>query len=292
LALKGAYLTIIIDETLPQATAGRIELVMTSRPDAQYAEILRPLREAVAEAGKLALSKFRNNVRTWNKENASPVTEADLAVDNFLRERLTGIDPAIGWLSEETVDAPERLMKDRLWIVDPIDGTRSFVAGREDWAICAALVERGRPVAAVVELPATGESFAAIKGGGATKNGQKISASTAADAGTASIVRPAKLNAAVDALGNRLEVPRIHSIAVRLSRVAAGEIDAALAAANANDWDLAAADLLVHEAGGKMTDAQGRTPVYNLETHIHGALIAAGSALHPKLISAFATLLK
>ena len=120
---------------------------MTSLSDTAHAEILHALREAVSEAGKLALSKFRNNVRTWNKENASPVTEADLAVDNFLRERLTGLDPAIGWLSEETVDVPERLTKERLWIVDPIDGTRSFVAGREDWAICAALVERGRPVA-------------------------------------------------------------------------------------------------------------------------------------------------
>ena len=265
---------------------------MNLKPDALHAEILKPLRAAVAEAGKLALSKFRNNVRAWNKENASPVSEADLAVDNFLRERLTGIDPAIGWLSEETVDVPERLMKDRVWIVDPIDGTRSFLAGREDWAVCAALVERGRPVAAAIELPATGESFAAIKGGGATKNGQKIFASAKAELTSAAIAWPAKLNAAFATLGNSVEVPRIHSIAVRLSRVASGEIDGALASANANDWDLAAPDLLVHEAGGKMTDAGGSVPVYNLASHIHGALIAAGSTLHPKLVSALAGSLK
>lgn len=264
---------------------------MTS-PEPQYAAILRQLRGAIAEAGTLALSKFRNNVRAWNKDNASPVTEADLAIDNFLRERLTGIDPAIGWLSEETVDVPERLTKERVWIVDPIDGTRSFIAGREDWAICAALVERGRPVAAVVEVPATGESFAAIKGGGATKNGQKIFVSAKDEIRTAAIARPAKLNLALASLGNPTEVPRIHSIAVRLSRVASGEIDAALAAANANDWDLAAADLLVHEAGGKITDAGGRSPVYNLATHIHGALIAAGGTLHPKLVSALADTLE
>jgi myo-inositol-1(or 4)-monophosphatase len=265
---------------------------MNLQPDALHAEILKPLQAAVVEAGRLALSKFRNNVRAWNKENASPVSEADLAVDNFLRERLTGIDPAIGWLSEETVDVPERLMKDRVWIVDPIDGTRSFLAGREDWAVCAALVERGRPIAAVVELPATGESFAAIKGGGATKNGQKIFASVKAELTSAAIAWPAKLNAAFATLGNSVEVPRIHSIAVRLSRVASGEIDGALTSANANDWDLAAPDLLVHEAGGKMTDAGGRVPVYNLASHIHGALIAAGSALHPKLVSALAGSLK
>ena len=261
---------------------------MTSRPETLHAEVLRPLSEAVAEAGKLALSKFRNNVRAWNKENASPVTEADLEVDSFLRVRLSGIDRSIGWLSEETADAPERLTKDRLWIVDPIDGTRSFIAGREDWAICAALVEHGRPVVAVVEVPATGELFAAIRGGGATKNGQKISASAKAEVESAVIAWPAKLNSAVTVLGNPVEVPRIHSIAVRLSRVASGEIDAALTAANANDWDLAAADLLVHEAGGKITDAKGRLPIYNLATHSHGALIAAGSVLHPRLVSALA----
>ncbi len=265
---------------------------MTPRPDENHKETLRLLQAAVAEAAKLALSKFRGDVQTWHKANQSPVTEADLAVDNFLRERLTGIDPAIGWLSEETVDVPERLMKDRTWIVDPIDGTRSFLAGREDWAICAALVERGRPVAAVVELPATGESFAAIKGGGATRNGQKISASSHDEVATAIVARPAKLNERVEATGNRVPTERIHSIAVRLARVASGEIDAALAAENANDWDLAAADLLVHEAGGKLTDAEGRVPVYNLETHIHGALIAAGSALHPRLVAALGAAVK
>jgi myo-inositol-1(or 4)-monophosphatase len=279
-------LTIILDETLRRPAPRRIERGMTLEPREIRTEILRPLQAAVTEAAKLALSKFRNNVRTWNKANASPVTEADLAVDQFLRERLTGIDPSIGWLSEETVDVPERLLKDRLWIVDPIDGTRSFVAGREDWAICAALVERGRPVAAVVEVPATGESFAAISGGGATRNGQKISVSTRVAFDRAVIARPAKLNDAVAAAGNRVQAEHIHSIAVRLSRVASGEIDAALARANANDWDLAAADLLVHEAGGKITDADGRVPVYNLATHIHGALIAAGSELHPRLVAA------
>lgn len=261
---------------------------MSPQTEILRTEILRPLQAAVAEASKLALSKFRGDLRSWNKENASPVSEADLAVDNFLRERLLAIDSSIGWLSEETADSPARLSKERLWIVDPIDGTRSFIAGREDWAVCAALVERGRPVAAVVELPATGESFAAIAGGGATKNGQSISASTKTDVSSAAIAHPVKLNQAFTTLGNALAVPRIHSIAVRLSRVAAGEIDAALTSANANDWDLAAPDLLVHEAGGKLTDAMGKVPVYNLADRIHGALIAAGSELHPRLVSALA----
>jgi myo-inositol-1(or 4)-monophosphatase len=253
---------------------------MTPEPHEIHEKFLRPLQEAVREASNLALSKFRNGVRTWNKENASPVTEADLAVDNFLRERLTGIDPAIGWLSEETVDVPERLLKDRVWIVDPIDGTRSFIAGREDWAICAALVERGRPDRSLRRVAGDRRIICRVKGGGATKNGRKIFASPSRLEGAA-IARPAKLKTR----RLRSEIPSWKSPnsldCRRLSRVASGEIDAALASANANDWDLAAADLLVHEAGGRMTDAGGRVPVYNLATHIHGALIAAGRELHP-----------
>jgi len=263
-------------------------MLMKAEPNALYVEMLHRLREIVAQAGQLALTKFRTNVRTWHKDNSSPVTEADLAVDSFLRERLTALDPSIGWLSEETVDLPLRLTQERLWIVDPIDGTRSFIAGREDWAICVALVERGRPVIALVELPASRESFAAIKGGGASQNGQRISVSGTADVLNAAIARPAKINGAILRLENKVEVPKIRSIAVRLSRVATGEIDAALTAPHANDWDLAAPDLLVHEAGGKITDADGNLPVYNLAIHSHGALIAAGNELHPKLVSALA----
>ncbi len=249
---------------------------------------LTVLSETIRQAGARALDLARRGFEVQTKKDRSPVTSADLEVNRILHEMQRKHFPDDGWLSEESPDDPDRLGKTRLWIVDPIDGTRSFIAGREDWAVCAALVERGRPVAAAVELPATGESFAAIRGGGATKNGQKISVSKNADILSAAIAWPAKLNQAVTSLGNLVAVPRIHSIAVRLSRVAAGEIDGALASANANDWDLAAPDLLVHEAGGKLTDAMGRMPVYNVAGKIHGALIAAGSELHPKLVSALA----
>jgi myo-inositol-1(or 4)-monophosphatase len=261
---------------------------MTMPLSAARADLFEPMQACVAEAGRLALSMFRNNVRSWDKENKSPVTEADLAVDAFLRERLVALDPSIGWLSEETADAPERLARELIWIVDPIDGTRSFVAGREDWAVCAALVANGRPVAAVVELPATGETFAAIRGRGATRNGKPIMATTQVRIDNARVARPAMLNSAAEQAGMPVAPPRIHSIAVRLARVASGELDGALAGRNAHDWDLAAPDLLVHEAGGRMTDAAGVMPVYNRATPIHGALIAAGSDLHPLLVSALA----
>lgn len=251
-------------------------------------EIIKPLTAAVEEAGALAASMFRKNVRSWNKENASPVSDADLAVDRFLRDRLQAIDPAAGWLSEETADSSARLSQQRVWIVDPIDGTRSFVAGREDWAVCAALAEHGRPVAAALAMPATNEIFVTYLGSGATRNGKSIRAGSKTTLTEISAACPFALNDRLTRCGIATIAPRIHSIAVRLCRVASGEIDAAFTVGNANDWDLAAADLLVHEAGGKLTDSSDRTPVYNLAKPVHDALIASGRELHPSLLSAFA----
>lgn len=256
---------------------------------APSAALLPALTDAVSEAGRLALSMFRKDVRTWNKENQSPVTEADLAVDLFLRKRLFEADLDAGWLSEETADAPARLEKSRIWIVDPIDGTRSFVAGKEDWAVCAALVEEGRPVLGAVFVPATGELFAAALGNGATRNGTAISASEPRDVKTAAIARPYGLEKTFAQTGNMTSAPHIHAIAVRLARVASGEIDGALARENANDWDIAAADLIIHEAGGKLTDSAGNLPRYNRPVPKHGMLVASGKSLHAPLLAALAT---
>jgi myo-inositol-1(or 4)-monophosphatase len=250
--------------------------------------LLEPVRAIVDEAADLARSMFRQNVRAWNKDNQSPVSDADLAVDGFLRERLGAAAPDAGWLSEETADAPQRLTRQRLWIVDPIDGTRSFLAGKEDWAVCVALVEDGEPILGAVAMPATGETFLAIRGGGAFRNGQPIATRPVHATETARIVRPAGYHARVVEAGFPVEVPRIHSIAVRLARVASGEIDAAVIGGNANDWDLAAPDLILRESGGKLTDADGRMPVYNRAIPKHGALSASGLELHPALLAALA----
>lgn len=257
-------------------------------PAAAPAELMRGLADAVAESGALALKMFRDGVRTWTKQNDSPVSEADLAVDARLYERLRPLAPEAGWLSEETADAPDRLARSRLWIVDPIDGTRAFIAGLPDWTIVAALVERGRPVAAAIFAPATGELFLATAGGGATRNGVALAlpAKTSLDgariAGSRSIVERIAHKYSV------LQLPRIHSLALRLVRVATGEADAALAAAHAHDWDIAAADLVVREAGGLLTEFDGGVPQYNRPVPLHGALAAAGRALHPALLRALA----
>jgi myo-inositol-1(or 4)-monophosphatase len=241
------------------------------------------LAVALREAGALALKTFRGNVRSWTKGKNSPVCEADIAVDGLLRGKLR--TPGYGWLSEETEDDPTRLQARRLFIVDPIDGTRAYLAGRQDWSISAALVEDGRPVAAAVYVPVDDEMFVAIAGGGATINGAKMAASRGHDLIGAKVAGPASYLERVAALGAAITpVAKIHSLALRLTRVAQGRIDAAFASVNGHDWDLAAADLLVHEAGGKVTTISGMPLTYNLPRPIHGALLAAGLERHATML--------
>jgi myo-inositol-1(or 4)-monophosphatase len=248
-----------------------------------FAREAERLAETLREAGGIALKTFRGEIRSWTKDHNSPVSEADIAVDNFLRERLSR--PGIGWLSEESIDDLARLDAKRIFIADPIDGTRSYLAGREDWSIAAALVEHGRPVAAAIYVPVADEIYVASHGAGARKNGVPIHATPGASLDGTKIAGPQhELERIAKLAPGVVAIPKIHSLALRLARVADGQLDAALASVNARDWDLAAADLLVHEAGGALTSVSGDSLVYNLHNPMHGALIAAGRARHHTLI--------
>ncbi len=241
------------------------------------------LAAALREAGALALKTFRGTLRSWTKEKNSPVSEADIAVDALLRERLS--TPGVGWLSEESSDDRARLSMQRVYIVDPIDGTRAYIAGEPDWSISAALVEDGRPVAAAVYAPVEDEMFTAVAGRGASRNGVPIAANEGASLAGARIAGPKSYLSRLAELSPEIvQVPKIHSLALRLTRVAQGDIDAALASVNGRDWDLAAADLLVHDAGGAMTTLAGDLLVYNLHDPVHGALLAAGADRHEALL--------
>jgi myo-inositol-1(or 4)-monophosphatase len=241
------------------------------------------LAEAVREAGLLALSMFRTPLKNWTKGEAlSPVSDADIAVDVLLRERLTSDGAAIGWLSEESVDDPVRLDARYVWIVDPIDGTRAYIAGLPDWAVSAALVENGRPVAACLYAPVSEEFFMAVVDQGAKRNGAAITAAPGAHIEQARIAGPKKFLDRLQAV-----TPRTHSLALRLARVADGTFDAAIAGGNSHDWDLAAADLLVHEAGGALTPFRGGTVTYNRPVPRHGMLVAAGRDRHAALVELF-----
>ncbi len=234
------------------------------------------LAAAVREAGELALRKFRAPLKSWTKSNASPVCEADIAVNELLKDRLPGAAQGFGWLSEETEDDPRRLQARRLWIVDPIDGTRAYIGGRPDWSISVALVEQGRPVIAAIFAPFDNEMFLATAGAGATLNGSPIATSTGALEG-ARVAGPAGYLKWLQAVEpSFVAQPKVHSLALRFARVAHGAIDAALASGNSHDWDLAAADLLVHEADGALTSFTGQLLTYNQANPVHAPLVAAG----------------
>ena len=242
------------------------------------------LEASVREAGALALSMFKTPLKNWTKGEAqSPVSDADIAVDNLLRERLT--DDSIAWLSEESVDDPVRLGARYVWIVDPIDGTRAYIAGLPDWSVSAALVENGRPVVACLFAPVSEEFYAAVAGAGATRNGATIAVSQGTDLAQARVAGPRKLLDRLQAVSPPFTVmPRTHSLALRLARVADGTFEAAFAGGNSHDWDLAAADLLVHEAGGALTPFGGGTVAYNCPVPRHGMLVAAGKDRHAALL--------
>ncbi len=244
------------------------------------------LEKIVREAGTLALATARDAFKHWTKgHDKSPVSEADIAVNDFLHERLAALMPGAGWLSEETEDHLPGRAQPAAWIVDPIDGTRAFISGRADWTISVALVEHGRPRLAALYAPVSDEMFVASRGAGAKLNGTPMVVNGGDTLKGARLAGPMRYLDRLVALQTGIEpLPKVHSLALRLTRVAQGEIDAALASSGSHDWDLAAADLLVHEAGGLLTDLAGQTLKYNRPHIVHGALIAAGPARHATLL--------
>ncbi len=255
-------------------------------PASSGAALRGELETVMREAGALARQTASGPLKHWTKgDDHSPVCEGDIAVNELLHARLGALEPGAGWLSEETEDhLPDRAFS-LAWIVDPIDGTRAYISGRADWTISVALVDNGRPVLAALYAPVTDEMFVAACGKGASLNGAAI---TTSRGGTLERARLAGPKRYLDRLGDLnpgiLAQPKVHSLALRLARVAHGGLDAAFASPGSHDWDLAAADLLVHEAGGVMTDFSGQPLRYNTPQIVHGALIAAGPARHGTLI--------
>lgn len=244
------------------------------------------LEAVMREAGELARVTAGRPFKRWTKgQDNSPVSEGDIAVNEFLHKHLPKLAPDAGWLSEETEDTAAARAMTRIWIVDPIDGTRAYISGLIDWTISVALVENGRPAVAALYAPVTEEMFLAVRNQGATRNGVLL---RAPDGETLTGARLAGPKRYLDRLSGItpaiLPQPKVHSLALRLTRVAQGELDAAFASGGSHDWDLAAADLLVHEAGGVMTDFAGRALSYNRPHVVHGALIAAGPTRHGTLI--------
>ena len=245
------------------------------------------LEAIVREAGQLALGSWPGHghkLEWWEKTPGSPVCTADLAVDAFLKAELHALLPSAGWLSEETVDHPERLERGLCWLVDPIDGTRDFVRGRPGWAVSVGLVSEARPLFGMLAAPARDEFWSAEAGQGAWRNGARLAASTRSRLAGARV--PTDSLAKVDS--DLTMVAKPNSIALRIAMVGADEADLLATLRWGYEWDVAAAALIAREAGAAVSDAFGQPLAYNKrDPRAFGVLVTA-PAIHAAAIERLA----
>jgi myo-inositol-1(or 4)-monophosphatase len=258
-----------------------------------YVDDLALLEEAGREAARIAMSYFGKEPQVWIKPGDSPVSEGDLAVDAYLKETLLKARPDYGWLSEETADDPARLDCDRVFVVDPIDGTRAYIAGQETWCVSIAVVEKGAAVAGVLNCPVLEEVFLAARQQGATLNGRPMAKRNGGE--HLPVAGPKVMRDAMDRLGKeRVPVwPRhIPSLAYRLAMVAKGDLRAAYARARSHDWDLAAAAIILAECDAGLFDVTvsgkdvlvTQPPVFNRAELKRGILLASSLDAAPALL--------
>lgn len=246
------------------------------------------LKDAIMMAGGIALKHHsRQDYKTWMKRGVEPVTEIDLQIDKSLKERLGGARPGYGWLSEETADDKERLFKEKIWIVDPIDGTRGFIRGQNDFSITGALVENGYPVIGIIFAPARKEFFSALKGKGATLNDSPISVTKT------TVIEGMRVQGDRDYLKSKkwmkawpnMVISKHQSFALRIASVAVGKYDAAISARYKSEWDVVAGDLILSEAGGLCIDGEGNRFAYNQDITRLQQIIATTPAIKDEILA-------
>ncbi|MBW8753912.1 MAG: 3'(2'),5'-bisphosphate nucleotidase CysQ [Sphingomonadales bacterium] len=245
------------------------------------------LEMILREAGRLAMASWPGEghaLEVWEKLPGSPVCAADLAVDAFLKRELTRLLPSAGWLSEETIDAPDRLAGDLIWLVDPIDGTRDYIRGRRGWAVSVALISAGRPLFGMLCAPARNEFWHGEAGQGSWRNGVRLIASKRSELPGARV--PAKQVSKEDA--DLIMVDQPNSIALRIAMVAADEADLVATLRWGFEWDIGAAALIAREAGAAVTDAFGGPLNYNkADPRAFGVLVTA-PAIHAAAVARLA----
>jgi myo-inositol-1(or 4)-monophosphatase len=238
--------------------------------------VLETLASIAEEAGRIAADRAGTDYRQWEKVPGHPVCEVDLAVDAFLRERLGALDPEAGWLSEETLDDSDRIERRRLWVVDPIDGTRDYLRGRPGWCVSVALVEDRVPVLGVLSAPLRGELWTAERGRGSWRNGTALRVSPRAELAGARV--PADTLPRVDR--DLVPVAKPNSIALRIAMVAAGEADLLATLRWGFEWDIAAAALIAEEAGATVTGALGQPLAFNTASGEAFGVLVATPGIH------------
>ncbi len=256
-------------------------------------EELDLLLAAAEAAGAVALPYFHPGKQTSAnvsfKDGNSPVSDADHAANDALAAILRPARPGYHWVSEETADDSARLAASHVFIVDPIDGTRAFIAGRLQWCVSVALAVDGHSVAGVIHAPALGLTYAATRRGGALLNGQPIHVTRKTSLQGALVAGPKPALEQLERItGLSLEHgPRIPSLALRLALAAEGKVDLGIASSGAHDWDVAAADVILREAGGILMDLDREPLVYNRPSLRRDTLCAGPEGLVGAAIDAF-----
>jgi len=246
------------------------------------------IHQAALEAGEIGMGYFRSKNKVWFKQGNSPVSQADKEIDAHLHDRLIAARPGYGWLSEEREDDGRRLEKLRSFVVDPIDGTRGFIDGKPEWCISVALIEGDSPIVGVLHAPAVGRTFLASLGGGFALEGPMPELNSGTDnTRHKPLITGSKkvISLMEETTGKPFSVhPFIPSLAYRLALVATGELDAAVSRPGASEWDVAAADIILHEAGCMLSTPDGERCRYNQKTTGMDGLFAANRIHHGALL--------
>ncbi|RCL01162.1 MAG: Inositol monophosphatase family protein [Candidatus Tokpelaia sp. JSC085] len=241
------------------------------------------------EAGKIAMRYFQQAQKVWVKSSNSPVSEADFAVDSFLKRELLSARPDYGWISEESRDDRTKDTKDtysRFFVVDPIDGTRGFIERKTGWCISIAVVEDGRPIVGVLECPAKREQFLTKIGTPALLNGQVIRVALSG-------ARSRLLIFCQKSILNRLPAPFVQSVtpdtsipslAYRLALLSSGRLDVVFIRSGCHDWDIAAADIILKQSGGTLAGMTGHPIRYHRPSSCHGFLLACGNDMFQSIV--------
>ncbi len=248
------------------------------------------LEEVAREAGEIARSFWREDPQVWDKGGDDPVSEADFAVDRHLHQRLLTARPDYGWVSEETEDDLDRLQAERVFIVDPIDGTRSFVAGEPTWAHSIAVAVNGQVTAGCVYLPVRDKMYLAAREGGATLNGERLRASQPTAFDGATVLSP-KVSFRDDFWKAGPPPVERHfrpSLAYRMALVGEGRFDAMITLRPAWEWDIAAGALIATESGARVTDRHGQDLTFNSPARQTAGVIAGGETVHSGLLDRLA----
>lgn len=244
-------------------------------------------QEIVREAGRMAYARWPGAghvLDSWEKTPGDPVSEADLAVDKFLRRELCRLLPAAAWLSEESTDDTLRVGQDLIWLVDPIDGTRDFVRGRDGWAVSVALVSAGKPLIGMLSAPARGEEWFSVAGRGATLNGNRLEASSRQQFAGARV----PVDQLPSADSDLVIVDKPNSIALRIAMVANDQADLVATLRWGFEWDIGAAALIAREAGARVTDAFGKPLAYNKRDPRDFGVLVSAPAIHSDAVARIA----